>query len=96
MQPHRSRYWKTPTLNAEFRGRASKILWCYGQVGRLIKESEILICIDEKPNLQALERLCPTQPMRSGQIEWREFEYIRHGTVNCVAALLVYSGEMRG
>ena len=96
LQPHRSRYWKTPILNAEFRERASKILWCYEQVCRLIKESEILICIDEKPNLQALERLCPTQPMRSGQIERREFEYIRHGTVNFVAALLVHSGEMRG
>lgn len=96
LQPHRSRYWKTPTLNAEFRERASKILWCYERVGHLRKDGEMLICIDEKPNLQALERSCPTQPMRKGQIERREFEYIRHGTVNFVVALLVHSGEMRG
>jgi hypothetical protein len=96
LQPHRSRYWKTPTLNAEFRERAGKILWCYERVDHLIKDGEILICVDEKPNLQALERRCPTKPMRKGQIERMEFEYIRHGTVNFVVVLMVHSGEMHG
>jgi len=96
LQPHRSRYWKTPTLNEEFEERASKILWCYEQIDRLQERGELVICFDEKPNVQALERRCPKQPMRSGQIERQEFEYIRHGTVNFASALLVQDGQMRG
>src|SRR5262249_35609746 len=49
-----------------------------------------------KPNLQALERRRPTRPMRRGEIEHQEFEYIRHGTVNFVAALVVHTGKMHG
>lgn len=96
LQPHRSRYWKTPTLNAEFRQRAAGILWCYERALDLAARDELVICLDEKPNIQALERAAPTQPMRPGQIERREFEYLRHGTVNFLVALLVHSGKMRG
>lgn len=35
LQAHRSRYWKTPTLNAELVERASRVVWCYEQVERL-------------------------------------------------------------
>lgn len=96
LQPHRYRYWKTPQLNAEFVQRASKILWCYEQIDRLQKRGELVICFDEKPSLQALERRLPKQGMSAGQIERQEFEYIRHGTVNFACALLVYEGKMRG
>lgn len=96
LQPHRSRYWKTPTLNAEFRQRAAGVLWCYEWAQKLAQRGEVVICLDEKPNLQALQRRCPTTPMRSGQIERREFEYIRHGTVNFLVALVVHTGQMRG
>src|SRR5205807_2090035 len=30
LQPHRTRYWKTACLNAEFKARAERVLWCYG------------------------------------------------------------------
>lgn len=96
LQPHRFRDWRTPTLNAEFRERASRVLWCYEQVARLHARGERVICLDEKPNLQALERATPTQAMRSGQIERQEFEYIRHGIVNFLVALNVYDGQMAG
>jgi hypothetical protein len=96
LQPHRFRYWKTPTLNPEFVQRASQILWCYERLEDLDRRGELLICFDEKPNLQALERYCPKQPMQAGQIERQEFEYIRHGTVNFAAALLANDGQMRG
>lgn len=95
LQPHRYRYWKTPCLNAEFVERASKILWCYEQVENLAQRCEVVICFDEKPNMQALER-CPQHPMRAGHIEKQEFEYVRHGTVNFASALLVHDGQMRG
>jgi len=95
LQPHRSRYWITPSLDAEFLQRAGRILWLYERVDWLWERDEIVLALDEKPNLQALERARPTQPMRPGQIERQEFEYIRHGTVNFLALLNVYNGQMR-
>jgi hypothetical protein len=93
LQPHRYRYWKTPTLDEAFVQRTSPILWCYEQVGRLAERDELVVCWDEKPNLQALER--PRQPMEPGRIERQEFEYVRHGTVNFAVALVVHEGTMR-
>lgn len=94
LQPHRSRYWKTPTLNEEFRQRAASILWLYERVFELAERDELVICLDEKPNIQALER--KIYPMRAGQIERQEFEYERHGTVNFLVELVVHTGKMRG
>jgi hypothetical protein len=96
LQPHRSRYWKTPALNAEFVERASRILWCYEQVEHLRQRDEVILSIDEKPNLQALERSRPIQRMRSGHIERQEFEYIRHGTVNFIVVMVIHDGKMQG
>lgn len=96
LQPHRTRYWRTPTLNAEFVERAAKVLWCYERAEDLAQKGEIVLCLDEKPNLQVLERRRPTQPMHPGQIERQEFEYVRHGTVNFLVALVVHTGTMRG
>jgi hypothetical protein len=39
------------------------------------------VCVDEMPNLQAIER-SPIRRDIAGSIEQQEFEYIRHGTVN--------------
>jgi transposase len=44
--------------------------------------------------IQALERIAPTKPMRSGQEERREFEYIRHGTLSLIANFDVVSGQV--
>lgn len=63
LQPHRSRYWITPTLNAEFLKRASRILWLYERVNWLLERDEVILALDEKPNLQALERARPTRLM---------------------------------
>jgi len=96
LQPHRSRYWKTPTLNAEFQERAARILWLYERVDWLRERDEVVLALDEKPNIQVLERRAPTRLMRPRLIERREFEYVRHGTVNWLVALAVASGQMRG
>ncbi len=94
LQPHRSRYWKTPTLDGQFRERASRVLWCYEQVAHLQARGERVLCIDEKPNIQALERTL--RLLQVGQIERQEFEYVRHGTVNFLVELNVYDGRMAG
>lgn len=96
LQPHRSRYWKTPTLDDKFAERAARILWCYERASELAADGELVLCLDEKPSIQVLERRCTGRPMSPGQIERREFEYIRHGTVNFLAALVVHTGKMHG
>jgi hypothetical protein len=96
LQPHRSRYWKTAKIDEQFTTLAAKILWCYERVEQLYQQGELVICVDEKPNIQALSRCAPKQLMRRGQIERREFEYERHGTVNFFVAFNVYDGKMWG
>jgi hypothetical protein len=68
LQPHRSRHWKTATIDEEFTTRAAQILWCYERVGWLRQRGEVVIGVDEEPNIQALERLKSTQPMRPAGI----------------------------
>ena len=94
LQPHRFRYWKTPIWDDEAVARALKILWYYERIDSLWQRGEVLLCVDEKPNIQVLERAKPTQAMRPGQIERQEFDYIRHGTVNLLAGLTAYNGQM--
>jgi hypothetical protein len=96
LQPHRSRYWKTPTIDDAFIEGAARILWCYERASDLAEKHEVVLCLDEKPNLQALERRRPPRRMLPGLIEHQEFEYIRHGTVNFLAVLVVHTGKMRG
>lgn len=94
LQPHRSCFWKTTLWDDEAVARALKILWYYERIESLWQCGEVILCVDEKPNLQVLERAKPTQPMRPGQIERREFEYLRHGTINLLVGLTSYNGRM--
>lgn len=50
--------------------------------------------VDEKTGIQALERIAPTKPPAPGQIEKREFEYRRHGTMCLIANLEVATGKL--
>jgi len=93
LQPHRTRYWKTSQVDPEFKDRAEKILWCYANADRLAAQNIWVVCADEIPNVQVLERE-PIRRARPGQIERQEFEYIRHGTVNIVLFLVVHTGRM--
>jgi hypothetical protein len=96
LQPHRSRYWKTAVVDEHFTRLAAPVLWCYERVEWLERRGELVLCVDEKPNLQALERRRPTQPMRPGRIARHEFEYVRHGTVTFCVLLNVFDGTMWG
>lgn len=93
LQPHRTRYWKTSRLDSQFKGRAEKILWCYANAERLSRRGIWVVCVDEMPNLQVLERH-PLRRAIPGSIEQQEFEYIRHGTVNLLMFLVVHTGRM--
>jgi DDE superfamily endonuclease len=93
LQPHRTRYWKTSRLDAEFKQRAEKVLWCYGNAWNLAYCGLWVVCVDEIPNFQILERK-PIRRAIPGLIERQEFEYVRHGTVNMLMFLVVHSGKM--
>jgi transposase len=93
LQPHRTRYWRTARLDGRFKERAEKVLWCYGNAERLARRGIWVVCTDEVPNLQVLERT-PTRRAIPGHIEQREFEYTRHGTVNLLLFLVVHTGRM--
>ena len=94
LQPHRFRWWKTTIRDDEAVGRALKILWYYERIESLWQKGEVVLAVDEKPNLQVLERAAPKQPMRSGQIERQEFDYYRHGTISLLAGLTVSNGHL--
>ena len=53
-----------------------------------------VISCDEMTGIQALERAAPTQPMRPGQVERVEFEYVRHGTLSLIANFEIASGQV--
>jgi hypothetical protein len=54
----------------------------------------VVLCVDEKPQLQALERTAPTLPVRPGSAERQTFDYLRHGTTTLFAALEVATGRV--
>jgi DDE superfamily endonuclease len=93
LQPHRTRYWKTSRMDAEFKERAEKVLWCYGNAEKLASQGIWVVCVDEIPNFQILER-SPIRRAAPGLIERQEYEYTRHGTVNILMFLVVHSGKM--
>ncbi len=93
LQPHRTRYWRTTRLDARFKERAEKVLWCYGNAEKLARQGIWTVAVDEMPNLQVLER-SPIRRAIPGFIERQEFEYTRHGTVNLLLFLVVHTGRM--
>jgi hypothetical protein len=54
------------------------------------------VSVDEMTGIQARERIAPSLPMQPGQVERREFEYVRHGTQALIAALDVATGKVTG
>ena len=59
-------------------------------------ERALVLCVDEKTQIQALDRTQPMLPMRPGQAERRTHDYARHGTTSLFAALDVQSGTIIG
>ncbi len=59
-------------------------------------ERAMVLCVDEKSQIQALDRTQPILPMRPGQAERRSHDYTRHGTTTLFAALDVASGAVIG
>ena len=59
-------------------------------------EHAVVLCVDEKSQIQALEHNQPVLPMQPGRAEQRTHDYTRHGTTTLFAALNVKSGNVIG
>ena len=59
-------------------------------------DKALVLCVDEKSQIQALDRTQPVLPMRPGQAERRTYDYSRHGTTTLFAALDTKAGKVIG
>ena len=91
LQPHRSETFK---LSADplFVDKVRDIVELYLDP----PERALVLCVDEKSQIQALDRSRPLLPMRPGQVERRTHDYTRHGTTTLFAALDIATGKVIG
>lgn len=95
LRPHRSRYWLT-SHDPDFEAKVLDVCRLYLEAPVLYQLGELVICVDEKTSIQALERARPTLPGRAGQDERRDAEYLRHGTRCLIGSRVVATGEVIG
>lgn len=88
------RYWLTPPCDEQFDSKVSDICTLYREAPALAARGERVVSTDELTGVQALERKYPNLPPAAGQIERREFEYIRHGTCSLIISRDVASGQI--
>ena len=89
LQPHRSETFKL-SKDPLFVDKVRDIVGLYMSP----PEKALVLCVDEKSQIQALDRTAPLLPMRPGQIERRTHDYKRHGTTSLFAALDVATGKV--
>ena len=95
IKPHRWHYW-LHSRDPDFDAKMLDIVDLYLHAQELFKRGEIVLSVDEKTSIQALERKHPHQPPKAGRVERIEHEYIRHGTCCLTASLEVATGEIYG
>ena len=89
LQPHRQSHFKLPT-DPFFVEKVRDIVGLYLSP----PENAVVLCVDEKSQIQALDRTQPMLPMGLGYVEGVTHDYIRHGTTTLFAALNIASGEV--
>ena len=89
LQPHRSETFKLST-DPSFVEKVRDIVGLYLNP----PDRALVLCVDEKTQIQALDRTQPILPMRPGQAERRTHDYERHGTTSLFAALDVKAGTI--
>ena len=90
IQPHRFRCWKD-SPDPEFAPKMLAVIGLYMQPPR----NAVVLSVDEKTSIPALDRTQPRLPMKPHRIERLSHEYKRHGTASLLASLEVHSGQVR-
>jgi len=91
LQPHRVETWKL-SKDPLFVEKVRDVVGLYLDP----PERALVLCVDEKSQIQALDRTAPILPMLPGTPERRTHDYARHGTTSLFAALDVGSGRVYG
>jgi transposase len=91
LQPHRlERYMRS--TDPDFETKAADVIGLYLDP----PQHAVVLCVDEKTAIQALDRVDPLLPLSPGRAERHGFEYYRHGTLSLYAALNAHTGEVLG
>lgn len=91
LQPHRLETFKLST-DPDFVAKVRDVVGLYVAP----PERAIVLCVDEKSQIQALDRSQPMLPMRPGQAARRSHDYKRHGVTSLFAALDIATGRVIG
>lgn len=91
LQPHRTETFKL-SKDPLFVDKVRDIVGLYLNP----PDRALVLCVDEKSQIQALDRTQPLLPLRPGQVERRTHDYKRHGTTSLFAALDVKAGTVIG
>lgn len=91
LQPHRAETFKL-SKDPQFIEKVRDIVGLYMNP----PTRALVLCVDEKSQIQALDRTQPIFPMRPGQAERRTHDYARYGTTSLFAALDLVSGNVIG
>jgi len=92
LRPHKTKYWCGRSPDPEFEAKQAAILGLYLDP----PINALVVCVDEKSQIQALDRTQPELPMQAGSPRRLTATYKRHGTTCLLAALAVHSGEVSG
>jgi len=91
VKPWRAETFKFST-DPELEAKVSDVIGLY----LAPPENAIVLCCDEKSQIQALNRTQKTLPMQPGHAEQRTHDYVRHGTTTLFAALEIATGKVTG
>ncbi len=92
LKPHKTEYWCGKSPDPEFEAKMINIVGLYMNP----PENAMVLCVDEKTQMQALDRSQPELPLKPGLPKRQTATYKRNGTVSLIAALAVHSGEITG
>jgi transposase len=91
LQPHRLETFKLST-DPDFVAKVRDVVGLYVSP----PQHAVVLCVDEKSQIQALDRSQPMLPLRPGQAARRSHDYTRHGTTSLFAALDIATGRVIG
>src|SRR5215210_7983892 len=91
LQPHRQETWKL-SKDPQFVAKVRDVVGLYLNP----PERAVVLCVDEKSQIQALDRTQPILPMQPGLPERATHDYKRHGTSSLYAALNISTGKVIG
>jgi Transposase and inactivated derivatives len=90
LKPHKIEYWCGKSPDPEFESKMINIVGLYMNP----PENAIVLCVDEKTQIQALDRTQPILPLKEKAPKRLTTTYKRNGTIALIAALAVHSGEI--